>query len=191
MNLIVICLDSLRQDHVSFYHPDSPVATPNLDRLARRSVSFTNVYPEALPTIPVRTQLMIGQRTLPNHPWQPLARGDRTLAELLGRYGYVSAFITDMYHYFKPDYNFHRGFRVWRWIRGQEYDPYRSAEAVAPGRSRQRALSAGMGQVGSDLFAEHRAPGKAGRLPLCSGRPPGVRLLELHSPSPRAARRVV
>lgn len=127
MNLIVICLDSLRQDHVSFYHPDSPVATPNLDRLARRSVSFTNVYPEALPTIPVRTQLMTGRRTLPNRPWQPLTPEDRTLAELLGRYGYVSAFITDVYHYFKPGYNFHRGFRVWRWIRGQEYDPYRSA----------------------------------------------------------------
>ena len=25
-----------------------------------------------------------------------------------------------------PGYNFHRGFRVWRWIRGQEYDPWRS-----------------------------------------------------------------
>lgn len=127
MNLIVICIDSLRQDHVSFYNPDSPVETPNIDRFAQRCVSFTNVYPEALPTIPVRTQLMAGQRTLPNRPWQPLTRGDRTLADLLGRYGYTSAFITDVYHYFKPGYNFHRSFRVWRWIRGQEYDPYRSA----------------------------------------------------------------
>lgn len=127
MNLIVICIDSLRQDHVSFYNPDSPVETPNIDRFAQRCVSFTNVYPEALPTIPVRTQLMAGQRTLPNRPWQPLTRRDRTLADLLGRYGYTSAFITDVYHYFKPGYNFHRSFRVWRWIRGQEYDPYRSA----------------------------------------------------------------
>jgi len=127
VNLVVICIDSLRQDHVSFYNPDSPVETPNIDRFARRSVSFINVYPEALPTIPVRTQLMAGQRTLPYRPWQPLTPEDRTLAELLGRYGYVSALITDVYHYFKPGYNFHRGFRVWRWIRGQEYDPYRSA----------------------------------------------------------------
>jgi arylsulfatase A-like enzyme len=127
VNLIVICTDSLRQDHVSFYNPDSPVETPNIDRFAQRCVSFTNVYPEALPTIPVRTQLMAGQRTLPNRPWQPLTRGDRTLADLLGRYGYTSAFITDVYHYFKPSYNFHRSFRVWRWIRGQEYDPHRSA----------------------------------------------------------------
>lgn len=126
MNLIVICIDSLRQDHVTFYNPASPVRTPNIDRFARRCVAFTNVYPEALPTIPVRTQLMTGQRTLTNRPWQPLTREDRTLAELLGRKNYTSALITDVYHYFKPGYNFHRGFRVWRWIRGQEYDAYLS-----------------------------------------------------------------
>ena len=27
-----------------------------------------------------------------------------------------------MYHQFKPDKNFHRGFDSWRWIRGQESD---------------------------------------------------------------------
>ncbi|MCC7354515.1 MAG: sulfatase [Anaerolineae bacterium] len=132
MNLIVICIDSLRQDHVSFYNPASPVKTPNIDRFARRSVSVTNVYPEALPTIPIRTQLMTGQRTLTSRPWQPLTKEDRTLAEILNLYDYTSAFITDVYHYFwhgartAPGYNFHRGFNVYRWIRGQEYDPYRS-----------------------------------------------------------------
>jgi arylsulfatase A-like enzyme len=120
-------VDSLRQDHVSFYTPDSPVKTTNIDEFARRSVSFTNVYPEALPTIPIRTQLMTGQRTLTNRPWQPLNKTDKTLAELLRRYRYKSALVADTYHYFKPGYNFHREFRVWKWIRGQEYDPYRSA----------------------------------------------------------------
>jgi hypothetical protein len=28
--------------------------------------------------------------------------------------------------YFNPGCNLHRSFRVWRWVRGQEYDPYRS-----------------------------------------------------------------
>ena len=124
MNLIIIVIDSLRQDHVSWYAPASPVDTPNLDRFAASSVVFGNMYPEALPTIPIRTQLMTGQRTLPHRPWQPLALEDRTIAEILSREGYVSGLFTDCYHYFKPGYNFHRGFRVWRWIRGQEYDPY-------------------------------------------------------------------
>ena len=66
MNLIVICIDSLRQDHVSCYAGDaSPVPTPNIDAFAHESVVFDNIYPEALPTIPIRTQLMAGQRTLP------------------------------------------------------------------------------------------------------------------------------
>jgi arylsulfatase A-like enzyme len=84
------------------------------------------MYPDALPTIPIRTQLMTGQRTLGKRPWKPLEPSDRTLAQVLGRAGYVSALITDVYHYFKPDYNFHRDFHVWRWIRGQEFDAYRS-----------------------------------------------------------------
>ncbi len=127
MHLIVICLDSLRQDHLSFYGGDaSPVRTPAIDALAREAVAFDNMYPEALPTIPIRTQLMTGQRTLGTRPWQPLTPADRTMAQILGEAGYVSALITDLYHYFKPDYNFHRAFHVWRLIRGQEYDNYRS-----------------------------------------------------------------
>ena len=127
MNVIFIVLDSFRQDHVSFYAGDAcPLETPNLDRLAKESVVFDNCYPEALPTIPVRTQWMTGQRTLPYRPWQPLTKEDRSVATILSQEGYVTALFTDCYHYFKPDYNLHRDFRVWRWIRGQEYDPYRS-----------------------------------------------------------------
>ena len=88
MHLMVICIDSLRQDHVSFYAGDaSPVQTPAIDALARESVVFDNMYPEALPTIPIRTQLMTGQRTLGKRPWKPLEPSDRTLAQVLGRAG--------------------------------------------------------------------------------------------------------
>mgnify|MGYP000165082799 FL=1 len=126
-NVIFIVLDSFRQDHVSLYNPDSPCPTPNLDALARESVVFDNCYPEGLPTIPVRTCLLTGERTLVNRPWQPLAPEDRSVAELLSDEGYLTALFTDCYHYFKPGMNLHRGFRVWEWVRGQEYDNYRSA----------------------------------------------------------------
>ncbi|RLE90641.1 MAG: sulfatase, partial [Thermoprotei archaeon] len=78
-NLILIIIDSLRQDHVSFYNKGRPVfdgvpacCTPNLDAFAKRSIVFTNAYPCGLPTIPVRTELWTGQYTLPYRPWRPL-----------------------------------------------------------------------------------------------------------------------
>ena len=94
MNLIVIVLDSFRQDHVSTYHKDTPVfegiapcQTPNIDQFAEECVVFENAYPEALPTIPIRTQLMTGQRTLPYRPWQPLTPEDVAIAQILSQEG--------------------------------------------------------------------------------------------------------
>jgi arylsulfatase A-like enzyme len=133
MNVIGIMLDSFRQDHIGFYHGGRPAfehvptcQTPNLDAFAEECVVFDNAYPEALPTIPVRTQLFTGQRTLPYRPWQPLTPEDVSVAEILRAEGYVCGLVSDCYHYRAPGMNFHRGFHVYRWIRGQEYDPWTS-----------------------------------------------------------------
>ena len=127
MNIVFIIADSLRQDHVSRYDwPDCPVETPHIDRLAAESVMFDNCYPQGLPTIPVRTEWLTGRGTLPFRPWQPLAKEDLSAPELLARAGYTTALFTDCYHYMKPGMNLHRGFRVWRWVRGQEYDCWQS-----------------------------------------------------------------
>jgi arylsulfatase A-like enzyme len=129
-NIIVVVSDSLRQDHVGFYAGEgSPARTPNMDAFLLDAVTFSNMYPEGLPTIPVRTEWVTGAGTLAGRSWQPLEATDVACAEMLRREGYLTAFICDVYHYFKPDMNFHRGYKVWRWIRGQEYDPYRSAPA--------------------------------------------------------------
>ena len=137
MNLIVLVIDSLRQDHVGLYHggkaafPDVPVCrTPSLDTFARECVAFANAYPEALPTIPARYTLMTGQRSLPFRPWGPLMAGDLTLAQMLRSEGYICGLITDCYHYRAPGMNYHAGFHAIRWIRGQEYDPWESAPSV-------------------------------------------------------------
>lgn len=133
MNFIGIMLDSFRQDHVSYYNGGQPAfegvlacRTPNLDAFARQSIVFDNAYPEALPTIPVRTQFFTGQRTLPSRPWQPLTQEDISIAEILHAEGYTCGLISDCYHYRAPGMNFHRGFDAYRWLRGQEYDPWTS-----------------------------------------------------------------
>ncbi len=127
MNLVVVMLDSLRQDHVSCYGWDGcPVETPNLDALAAEAVVFDNCYPEGLPTIPVRTELHTGQHSLIHRAWQPREPSDVVLAELLRAEGFLSFLAADTYHLFKPDMNFHRGFHAFEWIRGQEYDGWRT-----------------------------------------------------------------
>jgi len=126
-DIFVIVSDSLRQDHVGYYAGDAcPAATPNIDALFRDSVAFDNMYPEGLPTIPVRTEWATGAGTLAGRGWRPLASTDVSCVQILRREGYVTALITDVYHYFHPGMNFHRGYAEWQWIRGQEYDPFRS-----------------------------------------------------------------
>ncbi|MEM1607175.1 MAG: sulfatase [Candidatus Bathyarchaeia archaeon] len=135
-NLILIVLDSFRQDHVSYYSRGKRVfdnvpacKTPNLDLFARESIVFHNVYPSGLPTIPVRYEILTGMFSLPYRPWQPLSPYPRdiTAADILSRRGFTCGLISDTYHLFRPDMNFHRGFHCFRWVRGQEYDAYVSS----------------------------------------------------------------
>lgn len=134
MNVIVIMLDSFRQDHMGCYRNDSgpfddvpACRTPNIDRFAGSAVVFENAYPDALPTIPVRCALMTGQRTLPFHGWQPLLAEQIPIARILRDQGYVSCLISDTYHFRRSGYNFHEYFSSYLWVRGQEYDPYNTA----------------------------------------------------------------
>jgi len=142
MNIVLIILDTLRQDHVGAYGNDW-IRTPNLDAFAREAVTFTRCYPESLPTLPVRRALHTGLRTYPYHGhrdykgdfrgapgWGPIPEEQDTVAEMLQAAGYRTAFITDCYHQFKPSKNFHRGFDEWLWIRGQEADPFKSGPPV-------------------------------------------------------------
>jgi len=137
MNLITIVIDNLRADHVGINGNDW-IRTPSMDALGRESVRFTRAFSESLPTLPVRRALHTGKRTFPFRNWKPskslpvtpgwtpIPEEDITLSEILQEKGYTTAYITDVYHVFKPGMNYHRGFHEWRFIRGQEFDPYRT-----------------------------------------------------------------
>ena len=124
-NIIVIIADTFRADHLGCYG-SARVKTPYLDSFAKQSVVFTNASAEGLPTIPCRRVYHTGKSVLPEAKWQPLAAEDVTFAQVLSRHGYTTAFIVDTYHHFKPDYNFHRGYDSWQWVRGQETDRWKS-----------------------------------------------------------------
>jgi arylsulfatase A-like enzyme len=149
MNLILVVIDSLRKDHVGAYG-NTWIKTPNLDQFARESVRFDRAYPEAMPTLPFRNSTLTGKRVFPfkrwkphlaswpiiqiqgsgkdwNVPgWAPLDRDDTPMAEYFVDKGYRTALVTDVFHQFYPGMNFNRGFQSWEWIRGQEWDCWRT-----------------------------------------------------------------
>ncbi len=125
LNIIIIIADTFRADHLGCYG-SKRIKTPYLDKLAQKSVVFTNAQAEGLPTIPCRRVYHTGKSVLPEARWQPLAEYDVTFSEVLSAHNVTTGFIVDTYHHFKSDYNFHRGFHSWEWIRGQETDRWKS-----------------------------------------------------------------
>jgi len=108
MNVIVICLDTVRVDKVGAYGP-TIVKTPNIDRLASQSCLFTRAYAECPNTIPARTAMVTGTHTFTNRPWQALEAGDLHIAELFAEAGYVTAAFSDTP--FNAGANMQRGFQ--------------------------------------------------------------------------------
>jgi arylsulfatase A-like enzyme len=105
-NIVLLVIDSLRPDHLGCYG-NEVVRTPNLDALARESLRFTRVFPEAMPTVPARRSILTGRRVYPFHGWQPwegLAKragwspimpGTPTLPTILRERGYWTAYVSD------------------------------------------------------------------------------------------------
>ncbi len=105
-NVVLIVIDSLRADHLRCYGARA-MRTPNLDALARDSVRFTNVFPEAMPTMPARRSILCGRAAYPFRGWQPWAGmakrpgwepirpGAETLITVLGRAGWWTSYVTD------------------------------------------------------------------------------------------------
>lgn len=68
-NLLLVIIDSIRADHLGSYGRRN-AHTPNLDALARESLRFTHVYPEAFPTGPARATIYGGRRIFPFADWR-------------------------------------------------------------------------------------------------------------------------
>ena len=112
-NIILINVDDLGWKDVGF-NGSRYYETPNLDRLAKESVRFTNAYAGAANCAPSRACLISGQQT-PRHGIYTVGNSDRgnvktrriiptannttladeqlTLAEVLGNHGYISTSI--------------------------------------------------------------------------------------------------
>lgn len=129
MKTLFVILDTLRRDYLEPYG-DAPhgfhVHTPNIRRLAERSVTFDNHWVGSLPCMPARRELMTGRHNFLERGWGPLEPFDDVLPEQLRRRAGRKAFshlITDHYHYFYLGGEGHNNsFDSWQFERGQEND---------------------------------------------------------------------
>lgn len=134
MNVLCICVDTLRRDFLGAY-ADRPidfeyaVDTPNLDRFAERAAIFENHYAGSLPTMPSRRELLTGTTEFLWRGWGPIEPHDTTLPERARAEGAVSQLITDNYHAFqvRDVRGYFEDYTGFEFIRGHELDAWRTA----------------------------------------------------------------
>lgn len=125
-NAIVILLDSLNR-HLLGAYGGREFATPNLDRIARRSLRFTNHYAGALPCMPARHDLLCGALDFLWRPWGSIEIWEQPITAALRRAGVVTKLISDHPHLFEiGGENYHCDFTAWDYQRGHESDPWRT-----------------------------------------------------------------
>ncbi|MBF8186142.1 sulfatase [Nonomuraea sp. K274] len=121
-NVILILSDSLNRHHLPAY-ADSPIPTPNIDRLLGRGHRFDNHFVGSLPCIPARRELFTGRQEFLWRPWGSLEPYDDRFPKLLAQAGYTTAITTDHYHYWEePGNGYLQSFQSAELIRGHEVD---------------------------------------------------------------------
>jgi arylsulfatase A-like enzyme len=108
--LLFIIADEWRAQATA-YNGDPNVRTPNLDKLARESVSFDNAISGCPVCCPARASIMTGQYPLTNGVFindVELKPNAPTLAETFAKAGYSTGYIGKWHLYGSPDGNYGR-----------------------------------------------------------------------------------
>ncbi|MBJ7281687.1 MAG: sulfatase [Acidimicrobiia bacterium] len=126
-DVVVVLLDSLNRHMIGAYGGEE-FETPNLDRLAKRSVRFTNHHSGSLPCMPARHDLLVGALDFPWRPWGSIEVWEDALTRQLRRDAGISTMlVSDHPHLFEAGgENYHHDFGAWDYLRGGEDDPWRT-----------------------------------------------------------------
>ncbi len=125
--MVLVLLDSLNR-HLLGCYGGTEFDTPNLDRLAARSVRFTNHHAGSLPCMPARHDMLVGALDFPWRPWGSIEVWEAAITRLLRRDAGISTMlVTDHPHLFEAGgENYHGDFGGWEYRRGHEDDPWRT-----------------------------------------------------------------
>ncbi|MCD4749582.1 MAG: sulfatase-like hydrolase/transferase [Thermoanaerobaculales bacterium] len=121
LNVVLICLDTLRADHLSLYGYDRKTS-PNIDRwAARRGVVFTNAVASAPWTLPSHISFLSGFDAIRHgsNYGRPAPARLLYLAEYLKGRGYVTEAVTGG-GYLDPTFGLDQGFEVFRSWKGDK-----------------------------------------------------------------------
>ena len=121
MNIVFLCADTFRRDHLGCYGNDW-IYTPNLDKLAAQSLVFDRHYAASFPTMPARADYFTGRWTFTYMGWAPLAKEEVLLPELLQQAGYSTLAVVDNPFFHRQNYNYDRGFKEFIQVPGQDLD---------------------------------------------------------------------
>jgi arylsulfatase A-like enzyme len=131
MNVILICIDTLRADHLSCYgYPR--LTSPHIDRLAGQGTLFNQMFAESIPTHPSHTTMFTGKDVFSH---QVLCQGSSkveldpgipTLAERLRRSGYRTGAADNLNRWFSRGFDL---YETYSWEKDPT-QPWRKAEAV-------------------------------------------------------------
>lgn len=125
-NVIVVLLDSLNRHMVGAYG-GTEFETPNLDRLAARSVLFTRHHTGSLPCMPARHDILVGALDFLWRPWGSIEIWEDAITYSLRMAGVTSMLVSDHPHLFEAGgENYHTDFTAWQYLRGHESDPWRT-----------------------------------------------------------------
>lgn len=125
-NAIVILLDSLNR-HLLGAYGSAEFDAPNIDRLAARSVRFTNHYAGSLPCMPARHDILCGALDFLWRPWGSIEVWEESIVRRLHLAGVTTMLVSDHPHLFETGgENYHTDFTAWDYVRGHEGDPWRT-----------------------------------------------------------------
>jgi arylsulfatase A-like enzyme len=123
MNVLVICSDTFRQDHLGFLKKQ-PVHTPHLDRLASESAVFADFWLCSFPTLVNRIEVFTGRYTFPFFNWGPLPHQYPVLSEVFKRHGFTTALFADNLHMMREGWGYDRAFDTVKNVPGQMHDRF-------------------------------------------------------------------
>lgn len=107
-NILMIVSDTVRWDYLG--RNGGRARTPNLDRLAERSIVFDNYHATSFPTVPARFDYLTGKASFIEVGWGPLDRNEYSITGDLSAAGYTLLGVVDTPFYRAQGFHYDRGF---------------------------------------------------------------------------------